>query len=63
MLELLIALSVFGGVVWMVAYAIFLLMRSDADADTAPEAPDTFSRFVEERYGSRFLPDQDARRY
>ena len=57
MFELLIALGFFGAVVWVIAYAIFLLLRKDVNVDTSSQARDTIARFVEENYGSRFVPD------
>ena len=57
MFEPLIALGLFGGVVWAIAHAIFLLMRNDAHLDISYEARDTIARFVEENYRSRFVPD------
>ncbi len=67
MIELLVAVGLFGGMVWMIAHAIFLLMHSDADGESSYRACDTVARFVEENYGSRFvhdasLPEQCLRR-
>lgn len=62
MFQTLIALAIFGGVVWMIAYAIYLLLRSDVRTTAPHEAADSFTRFVEENYGSRFLPEQSLRR-
>lgn len=61
MVPLLIAAGIFGGVVWMIAYAIFLLTRRDAETGVEHEARDGFTRFVEENYGSRFVPAQSLR--
>jgi hypothetical protein len=54
----LIALSLFAGVVWVIAYAIFLVMRRPPASGVAYQARDTITRFVEENYGSRFVPDE-----
>ncbi len=61
MLQSLIALGIFGGVVWMITHAIFLLMKGDAGTMMS-ESRDGFKRFVEENYGSRFLPEQGLHR-
>ena len=57
MFGLLIALGVFGGMVWVVSYAILLVMRVDRDDDTSPQYRDTIATFVRENYGSRFQND------
>lgn len=57
MFEPLVILGLLGGVVWMIAHAIFLLMRSDAGADVTRRAGDTMARFVEENYGPRFVAE------
>ena len=62
MFSILLALGIFGGVVWMIAYAIFLLLRKEKNDTQSQEAHDSFTRFVEENYGSRFLPEQSLRR-
>ncbi len=67
MFELLMALGLFGGVVWAIAHAIFLLMRNDSNVDVSRQTRDTIARFVEENYGSRFvsgdpLPEENLRR-
>ena len=62
MFSILLAAGIFGGVVWMIAYAIFLLLRAEKSDVTVQEAHDSFRRFVEENYGSRFLPEQSLRR-
>lgn len=62
MFQTLIALAIFGGVVWMIAYAIFLLLKRDVRTAVPQEAGDSFTRFVEENYGSRFVPEQSLRR-
>jgi hypothetical protein len=54
MFQLLIALGLFGGVVWVVSRAIFLIMRGDTGDDTSPRYRDTIATFVEENYGSHF---------
>ena len=43
--------------VWMIAHAIFLLMRSDTGVEVTRRAGDTMARFVEENYGSRFVAE------
>ncbi|MEO7728807.1 MAG: hypothetical protein ABIS45_16265 [Burkholderiales bacterium] len=55
MFQQLIVLGLFGGMVWMIAQAIFILLRSDRDADLTYRSGDTLARFVEENYGTRFV--------
>jgi hypothetical protein len=55
MFEPLVFLSLLGGMVWMIAHAIFLLMRNDSRADLRRRKGDTMSRFVEENYGSQYV--------
>ena len=57
MFEPLLVLGLFGGVVWAIAHAIFLLLRNDANSVDTHEARDTIARFVEENYGTHFVPD------
>jgi hypothetical protein len=54
MFEPLIALGLFGGVVWVVSHAIFLIMHTDRGNDILPEYRDTIATFVQENYGSHF---------
>ena len=56
MFEVMIALGLFGALVWVIAHAIFLLMRNDANVGSADRAHDTIARFVAENYGPRFVP-------
>ena len=58
MFEALRALGLFGAMVWVIAHAIFLLMRNDANTGSADRAHDTIARFVAENYGSRFEPGE-----
>ena len=67
MFEALIVLGLFGGVVWAIAHAIFLLMRNDAQVEVSYRTRDTIARFVEENYGRHFVsghpsPEQCLRR-
>jgi hypothetical protein len=57
MFQLMMAVGLLGAVVWVIAHAIFLLLRHDAKIDTSYQARNTVARFVEENYGSRFAPD------
>ena len=57
MFGLLFALGVFGGMVWVISYAILLVMRGDRDDDNSPTYGDTIATFVRENYGSRFQND------
>ena len=57
MFEPLVILGLLGGMVWMIAHAIFLLMRSDTGVEVTRRAGDTMARFVEENYGSRFVAE------
>ena len=57
MFEPLVILGLLAGIVWMIAQAIFLLMRKEAGADVSRRAGDTMARFVEENYGSRFVAE------
>ncbi len=59
MFELLMALGLFGGVVWVIAHAIFLLLHGDRDDDAPPRYRDAIATFVEENYGSHFLHEND----
>ena len=61
MIQLLAAAAIFGGVVWMIAYAIHLLIRREDEPAAALEARDGFTRFVEENYGPRFMPAHGVR--
>ncbi|MCE9641115.1 MAG: hypothetical protein K8S22_13365 [Betaproteobacteria bacterium] len=54
MYQPLIALAVFGGLVWMISEAIFMLLHNDGDAEISPLRRDTMTAFVEENYGVRF---------
>ena len=54
MFEPLIALGLFGGLVWVVAQAIFMLMHGERGDEIFPEHRDTIATFVRENYGSRF---------
>ncbi len=57
MFELLIALGLFGGLVWVIALAIFMIMRNERGADTSYQPRDTIASFVEENYGSHFMAE------
>lgn len=57
MFEPLIVLGLFGGVVWVIAHAIFMLMRNDNGADDSSRSSDTLASFVEENYGTRFVSE------
>ena len=57
MFQLVMVAGLFGAVVWVIAHAIFLLLRNEVNVDTSYQARDTIARFVEENYGSRFVPD------
>jgi hypothetical protein len=55
MYQPLIALAVFGGLVWVIAEAIFMLLRNDGVGDISQQPRDTMTSFVEENYGVRFV--------
>ena len=55
MFEPLVVLALFGGLVWMVSQAIFMLLRGSSDADVSMRRGDTMTSFVEENYGVRFV--------
>jgi hypothetical protein len=57
MFQLMMAVGLLGAVVWVIAHAIFLLLRNDARVETPYRARNTVARFVEENYGSRFAPE------
>ena len=57
MFQLLMAVGLLGAVVWVIAHAIFLLLRNDAGVETSYRGRNTVARFVEENYGSRFAPE------
>ncbi len=50
----LIALGLFGGVVWVISHAIFLLMHNESSRGVSHQPHDPITRFVEENYGSHF---------
>ena len=56
MFEALMALGLLGALVWVIAHAIFLLMRNDSNAAPIDRARDTLAHFVAENYGPRFGP-------
>ncbi len=51
----LVALGLFGGVVWVIAHAIFMLMRRDGGPELSQPPRDPITRFVEENYGTHFV--------
>jgi hypothetical protein len=53
----LIALGLFSAIVWVIAYAILLVMRKDGRGSVAHRPQDTIARFVAENYGPRFVPE------
>ena len=57
MFEPLIALALFGGVVWVIAQAIFMLMHGDRGAGESFQTHDTLADFVEQNYGTRFVSE------
>jgi hypothetical protein len=57
MFEPLIVMAVFGGTVWMIAQAIFMLLRHEGGVDETAQARDTLAEFVEQNYGTHFMPE------
>ena len=57
MFQLMMAVGLLGAVVWVIAHAIFLLLRNEARVESSYPARNTVARFVEENYGSRFAPE------
>jgi hypothetical protein len=57
MFEPLIALGLFGGLVWVIAHAIFMLVHGERGEELFPEHRDTLAKFVEENYGARFVSE------
>ncbi len=57
MTEILIVLSLFAALAWVIARAVLIFVRSES-ADDAPGAPvDPISTYVDENYGSHFVDD------
>jgi hypothetical protein len=54
MFEPLIALGLFAAMVWVVAQAIFMLVRGDDCVDDTCRTGDSMIRCVAENYGARF---------
>ena len=52
-----IALGLFGGVVWVISHAIFMLMHGKRHANAACGSTETLKSFVEQNYGSRFVDE------
>lgn len=57
MYQPLIALALFGGLVWVISEAIFMLLHNDGDAEISSLRRDTMVAFVEENYGVRFVSE------
>jgi hypothetical protein len=57
MLEPLIVFGVFGGTVWVIAQAIFMLLRHENGVDDMEQRHDTLAEFVEQNYGTHFMPE------
>ena len=57
MFEPLIALGLFGALVWVIAQAIFMLLHGDSGAEESYPVQDTLTDFVEQNYGTRFVPE------
>lgn len=57
MTEVLIALSLFAALVWVVARTVLLLINVDAPDDAAAGHVDPIATYVEENYGSHFVDD------
>jgi hypothetical protein len=55
--EMLVALSVFVALVWVIVRAVLMLVRVDGQ-DSVPALPaDPISTYVDENYGSHFVDD------
>jgi hypothetical protein len=57
MFQPLIVLGLFGGVVWVISHAIFMLMHGECGASAACGSTETLKSFVEQNYGSRFVAE------
>jgi len=57
MSDVLIALGLFVAVVWVIAHAMFLVMRVDRNEKALPGRDDPISTFVRENYGSHGEPE------
>jgi len=57
MFNVLIALGLFVAVVWVVAHAMFLLMRVDRNEQASRAPDDPISAFVRENYGAHLEPE------
>ena len=57
MFNVLIALGLFVAVVWVVAHAVFLLTRADAEEAGSRGPDDPISTFVRENYGAHYEPE------
>jgi hypothetical protein len=57
MIEPVIAVGVFGAVAWAIAQAIFMLVHGDSGVEAVRSTSDTLTDFVEQNYGTHFVPD------
>ena len=57
MFDVLIALGLFAAVVWVIAHAMFLIMRVDRNEKVLPGRDDPISTFVKENYGVHYEPE------
>lgn len=54
MAEILIVLSLFVALVWVIVRAVLLVMRSSAPREERARNFDPIADYIEENYGSRF---------
>ncbi len=57
MIEIFIALSLYVALTWAIAYAVLILIRTDAPQESAGARADPISTYVDENYGSHFVDD------
>ena len=57
MTEIFIVLSLLAALVWVIARAILMLLRRDAQDEIQPSHVDPISTYVDENYGSHFVDD------
>ena len=57
MIEVLIVLSLFVALGWVIARAILIFVRVETPADGVAPQTDPISTYIDENYGSHFVDD------
>ena len=60
MAELLIALGLFLGVVWLISHTVFILVHADTREQLPSQPIDPISSYVLDNYGQHFRDDSTA---